>query len=62
MQTACLGGYIWRLDLFQLHFTLKFAQIAVGKDVKKSPLSSNLVSILFLVPKYIIKLMVYSSE
>ena len=62
MQTACLGGYIWRLDLFQLHFTLKFAQIAVGKDVKKSPLSSNLVSILILVPKDIIYLMFSSSE
>ena len=62
MQTACLGGYIWRLDLFHLHFTLKFAQTAVGKDVEKSPLSSNLVSILFLVPKYIINLMVSSSE
>ena len=62
MQTACLGGYIWRLDLFQLHFTLKFAQNAVGKDVEKSPLSSNLVSILILVPKDIINLMVSSSE
>ena len=62
MQTACLGDYIWRLDLFQLHFTLKFAQIAVGKDVKKSPLSSNLVSILFLVPKDNIYLIISSSE
>ena len=62
MQTACLGGYIWRLDLFHLHFTLKFAQIAVGKDVKKSPLSSNLVSIIILVPKDIIYLIISSQE
>ena len=62
MQTACLGGFIWRLDLFQLHFTLKFAQNAVGKDVEKSPLSSKLVSILFLVPKDNIYLIISSSE
>ena len=60
MQTACLGVYIWRIDLFKLHFTLKFAQNAVGKDVEKSPLSSNLVSILILVPKDIIYLMISS--
>ena len=62
MQTACLGGYIWSLDLFQLHFTLKFAQNAVGEDVEKSPLFSNVVSILILVPNDNIYLMITPSE